>query len=174
MIWFLILISLLIAPVNTSADTFQCDNFTCLADAPQTYLGASGQCPKVNGTETGLEFGVCGGVSSLSKSFVITGATTASDFGNVWRAPANLTLTAIHCAAIGGTNVVGQLQECDSAGANCADVDSDMTCTAGANVNDDGSLTNPSIDSTDYIGVKTTSVSGTNSRITWTFEYTEA
>lgn len=107
----------------------------------------------------------------LSKSFVITGATTASDFGNVWRVPKAVTLRAIHCLAVGGTNVVGQLQECDSNGANCVDVDSDMTCTAATNVNDDGSLSNPSLDAGDYLGVKTTSVSGTNTNITWTYEY---
>lgn len=111
-------------------------------------------------------------LGTFSKSFVITGATSAGDFGTVWRSPVAITITAVHCNAVGGTNVIGQLQECDSSGASCADVDSDITCTAGSNVNDDGSLTNPSIDAGDYLGVKTTSVSGTNTRITWTFEYT--
>jgi hypothetical protein len=106
-----------------------------------------------------------------SKSFVITGATAAGDFGNVWRVPFNSTIAAVHCLAVGGTNVVGQLQECDSNGLNCADVDSDMTCTAATNVNDDGTLSNPTLDAGDYLGVKTTSVSGTNTNITWTFEY---
>lgn len=113
-----------------------------------------------------------GNMEDGSKSFVVTGATTASDFGTVWRVPYAITLYAIHCNAVGGTNVVGQLTECDADGLNCAVVDSsDITCTAGTNVNDDGTLSNPTLDANDYLGLATTSVSGTNTRVTWTFEY---
>lgn len=108
-----------------------------------------------------------------SKSFVMTGVTSAGDFGNVWRSPWAITIRAIHCLAVGGTSVTGQLNECDANGANCAVVDSsDLTCTAATNVNDDGTLSNPSIDANDYIGWSTTSVSGTNTNIAITFEYT--
>jgi len=136
--------------------------------ADVTLVCTSGQTLATTGSGTWA----CGSGIVSSKAFTITAVTAAGDFGNVWKVPSGITLTAIHCLAVGGTNVVGQLQECDGNGVNCADVDSDMTCTAATNVNDDGSLTNPSIDSGDYIGVKTTSVSGTNTNITWTFEYT--
>ncbi len=89
-----------------------------------------------------------------------------------WRAPAAITITNMHCLATGGTSLTGQFQECDANGANCADVDSDMTCTAGSNVNDDGTLSNGSIDSGDYILWKTTSVSGTQTELIACFDYT--
>lgn len=107
----------------------------------------------------------------FSKSLVITGATTASD-SPFWRTPWAITIRAVHCLIVGGTNVVGQLDEYDANGANAAVVDSaDITCTT-TNANDDGTLSNPSIDAGDYLGWHTTSVSGTNTRTIITWEFT--
>ena len=107
-----------------------------------------------------------------SMAIQINGATASSD-APVWRCPWNVTIRAVHVLATGGTNVVGMLDECDANGANCSTVDSaDITGTAGTNANDDGALSNSSIDATDYIGWHTTSVSGTNTRVAITFEYT--
>ena len=106
-----------------------------------------------------------------SRSFVITGATASSDAA-VWRTPTAITITAVHGVQVGGTNVIGQLTECDANGLNPVVVDSsDITITT-SNVNDDGALSNPSIDANDYVGWATTSVSGTITRCTITFEYT--
>ena len=86
--------------------------------------------------------------------------------------PYAITIRAIHGVQVGGTNVIGMLTECDSNGLNPVVVDSaDMTITT-SNVDDDGSLSNPSIDSGDYVGWATTSTSGTTTRVTITFEYT--
>jgi len=111
-------------------------------------------------------------VGSFAKSFVITNPTATAD-GAVWRVPAACTITAVHGVQVGGTNVVGHLTECDANGLNPAGVDgaTDMTILT-TNVNDDGSLSNPSIDSGDYIGWRTTSVSGTITRVTISFEGT--
>ena len=107
----------------------------------------------------------------LSKSFVITSPTSSADAA-IWRVPYAITIRAIHGVQVGGTNVIGMLTECDSNGLNPVVVDSaDMTITT-SNVDDDGSLSNPSIDSGDYVGWATTSVSGTITRVTITFEYT--
>jgi hypothetical protein len=112
-----------------------------------------------------------GGSVTYSKSFVITNPTSSAD-GALWRTPNAITITAIHGVQVGGTNIVGMLTECDVNGLNPVVVDdSDMTITT-SNVNDDGSLSNPSIDAGDYIGWATTSVSGTVTKAIITFEYT--
>ena len=105
-----------------------------------------------------------------SQSFVIASATAYSDF-ILWRAPYAITITAVHGLAIGdGTNVVGNFDECDGNGGNAVAIDSDMTLTS--TVTSDTDLSNASIDAGDYIQWHTTSVSGTNSQIVVTFDYT--
>lgn len=127
------------------------------------------QTLKVNATLT-----VLGPISGLrqSKSFVITNPTSSSD-GPVWRAPVAITITAVHVLCMDGTNIVGQLWEYDTNGLNGSTVDaSDITGTAGSNVNDDGTLSNPGIAAGNYLGWKTTSVSGTVTKVIVTFDYT--
>ncbi len=106
-----------------------------------------------------------------SKSLFITNPTSSSD-NPVWRSPSAITISAVHALAMGGTNIVGQLWEFDANGANGATVDSsDITATSGTNANDDGILSNPSIDAGDYVGWKTTSVSGIVTGVVVTFDY---
>ena len=105
-----------------------------------------------------------------SQSFVIASVTADSDF-ILWRAPYAITITAVHGLAIGdGTNVVGNFDKCDGNGGNAVAIDSDMTLTS--TVTSDTELSNASIDAGDYIQWHTTSVSGTNSQIVVTFDYT--
>lgn len=106
-----------------------------------------------------------------SKSFVIDTPTASSDY-KLWRAPYAVTITAIHVLTTSGTNVVGGLDEGDSNGANIVAVDSDITGTASSNVNDDGSLTNGTIASGGYVLWHTTSVSGSPTSVTITYDYT--
>jgi hypothetical protein len=116
--------------------------------------------------------GPTGANGTFSRSFIITNPTALSD-GPIWRVPIAITITAIHVLCMDGTNIVGQLWEYDSNGANGATVDSsDITGTAGTNVNDDGFLSNPSIAAGNYLGWKTTSVSGAVTKVIVTFEYT--
>lgn len=106
-------------------------------------------------------------------SFCITGTTAAGDFGAIHKYPYAITIKAVHVVMTGGTNVVGHLDECDSAGASCAGVDgaTDITADGGLD-SDDGSLSNASIDAGDQVGWHTTSVSGTNTRLNVTYYYT--
>ena len=69
-----------------------------------------------------------------------------------------LTIKNIYGVLQSGTNVVGGFDECDSSGASCVAVDSDITFNGGEDT-DDGSLSNPSIDDNDWIRWHTTSVS---------------
>jgi len=104
-----------------------------------------------------------------SKSFAV-GSRTASDDFLLWRAPVAITITDIYGVLLTGTNVVGGLDECDSNGANCVAVDSDITFD-GSLDQDDGTLTNGTIDAGDWIMWHTTSVDSPG-YLTVTFEYT--
>ena len=104
-------------------------------------------------------------------SFVIP-APAATDDIIVMKAPYGMTIISTSCIVQGTTSVHGQLQECDSAGANCADTDDtdDITCDADGAA-DDGTLSNASIDSGDWIMWKTTSIADTPTFLTVTFKY---
>ena len=106
-----------------------------------------------------------------TKSFVITNPSATSDY-SIWKAPYNITIRAIHVLCTAGTNIIGGLDEADANGANVSAIDSDITGTAGTNANDDGTLTNPTVDSADYLNWHTTSISGVPTSVTVTFEYT--
>jgi hypothetical protein len=102
-------------------------------------------------------------------SFVIPAPAEADDI-NIMKAPYGMTILGINCIVQGTTSVTGQLQECDSSGANCADLDSDIACDADGAA-DDGSLTDSAIASGAWLRWKTTSLSGTPTFLTVTVRY---
>src|SRR5581483_10828925 len=109
----------------------------------------------------------------FQKCAVIKGATAADDYP-IEKFPVAITITNIHVYAIGGTNVVGGLDQCTGTNGVCSSVtavDSDITGTAGSDVADDGSLTSPSITANNWIQWHTTSVSGTNTSVSICFNY---
>lgn len=107
-----------------------------------------------------------------SKSFVIETPTSSDDMP-IWRTDVAITLTKVSYLCIGGTNWVGQLQECDGNGGSGADVHSgDVTATAGT-TNTSTTFSNASIDAGDWVGIKSTSISGTPTIIHITFYYRE-
>uniref|UniRef100_A0A6M3JZU6 Tail protein n=1 Tax=viral metagenome TaxID=1070528 RepID=A0A6M3JZU6_9ZZZZ len=108
---------------------------------------------------------------TLDKSFVILDPVGTDDWP-LWRAPVAITLVQIDYLCLGGTNWIGQLQECDANGINGADVQAaDTTATsAGGNVQV-VSFSNASIDAGDYVGIKSTSISGTPTCLVVTFRY---
>lgn len=103
------------------------------------------------------------------QSFVIPAPADTDDI-NLMKAPYGMTITGISCIVQGTTSATGQLQECDSAGANCADLDGDIACDADGAA-DDGTLTDSAIASGGWLRWKTTSVSGTPTFLTVTFKY---
>ena len=108
---------------------------------------------------------------TYSKSFVILNPVATDDYP-VWCTPYAITIKRVRVQCLEGINVVGQLTECDGEGINAVVVDSsDITATANTSVDDDGTLSNPSIDANDFIGWKTESVSGTPISVTVTFDY---
>ena len=102
-------------------------------------------------------------------SFVIPAPAEADDI-NIMKAPYGMTIIGIDCIVQGTTSATGQIQECDSAGANCADLDSDIVCDADGAA-DDGTLTDSAIASGGWLRWKTTSLSGTPTFLTVTVRY---
>ena len=91
-----------------------------------------------------------------TKTMIINAATASDDF-LLWRTPVTIHITDIYGVLQSGTNVVGGLDECDENGANCVAVDADITFD-GSLDQDDGSLSNGTIDAGDWIRWHTTSV----------------
>ena len=105
-----------------------------------------------------------------SKSFVIASPVATDDYslGSFF---ANMTIKQIRVLCVGGTNVIGGLDEADANGASPVAVDSDITASAGTTATDDGVLTNPTIAANNMLQWHTTSVSGTPTALTITVYY---
>jgi len=113
-------------------------------------------------------------VAKFSKCFTIDNAIATSDYP-VEKFPQAITITNVKVYQIGATNVIGGLEECTGTNGVCTastDVDADITGTNGAEVSDDGSLSNPGIAAGNWIKWHTTSVSGTNTSLSVCFFYT--
>ncbi len=107
---------------------------------------------------------------TVTRSFVISAIDDTYDFP-FWMTIDAITIIAANGVCIGGTNVIGVLMEYDNDAANPVVCNSsDWTFTTGEERTT--SLSNASIDAGDYLGWRTTSVSGTVDFFTLTFEYT--
>jgi len=106
-------------------------------------------------------------VPTYSKSFVITNPTATADKICVWRAPANLTIVAIHLYC-DGAGIVGNMT-IEGSGVDGA---TDITGVVDTNVNDDGSLSAAGATTGQRIGWRTTSATAGATGATITFEYT--
>lgn len=108
--------------------------------------------------------------TTKSRSFVIPAPVASNDFA-FWQTPRAITITAVSAICQNGTNVIGQLQEYSGTATAPVDVDSDWTITTTEYT--DTSFSNSSIDAGDWVGWKTTSVSGSVDYVSVTFEYFE-
>jgi hypothetical protein len=106
-----------------------------------------------------------------SKSFVVPAIASTHDF-LFWKSTFKAKLTKITGICSSGTNVIGQIQICDSSGASCADTQSSDTTFTTSGVSNT-SFSAGTIDAADWVKFKTTSVSGTVDFFTVTFEYYE-
>jgi len=107
-----------------------------------------------------------------SKGFIII-APVATDDLPMWATDVAITLTEVRYLCIGGTNWVGQLQECDANGINGADVSAADTTAAAGTTEDVTSFSNAGIDAGDWVGIKTTSISGAPTSLHVTFYFRE-
>jgi hypothetical protein len=138
--------------------------FDSLAGKQATLTGAESLTftnKTINYAGTGNDITVP--ISGLEES--ILDPADADDF--VWRKlQFATTITDIHCIASGGGSITLTLQECDSAGANCANIDGAITCD-GDGAEDDGSLTDGSADVGDWIKVLFSAPTGTVDSLSW-------
>lgn len=95
MFLFLLLFLSFASVASADGGSFQCDAFSCLADTPNSYLGETGKCAVVNATETGLEFGACGGTGSVTKVSVVSANGLAGTVANDTTTPAITLSTSI-------------------------------------------------------------------------------
>jgi hypothetical protein len=124
---------------------------------------------------TSDQFAYYGGAKRIlsykrQENFVVKSPVDTDDF-LLFKAQQAITITDIHVIAQGGTSISVDIQECDSAGANCATLDAAITAdTDGAE--DDGSLSNGAIDAGDWVKVVLGAPSGTVSFVTGSIYYT--
>lgn len=105
-----------------------------------------------------------------SHSLVIKFPDVADDFP-FWQTTRGIVITGVSAICSGGTNVIGQLQEYAGDGTTPVDVDGDWTITTAEYT--DAAFTNAAIDAGDWVGWKTTSVSGAVNFLSLSFEYYE-
>lgn len=107
-----------------------------------------------------------------SKSVTILAPVVGDDFP-LHRFDVAVTLVKVSYLCLGGTNWVGQLVEMDANGGTPTDVHTaDVTASAGT-VNTSTTFSNATIDAGDYVGIETTSISGTPTSLTITYYYRE-
>lgn len=94
-----------------------------------------------------------------------------SDYA-IFRAPYNITIVAVHYLSEGGTSWTGQLQEADADGDSGADTQAADTAAAAGTTTNVTSFSNATIDAGDWVMLKTTSISGTPTSVSVSFEYT--
>ncbi len=106
----------------------------------------------------------------LTFSVVVPSVADTDDM-LIMKAPYGMTITALDCIVSAATSATINIQECDSAGANCADTaTSDLACdTDGANTT---TLNNATVDSGDWLKLDVASISGTPGVLTVTVTYT--
>lgn len=86
--------------------------------------------------------------------------------------PYAITVTGMHCYALGGTSVTGAFDDCTGTNGVCSSITafgSDMTCTAASDVT--GTVTHTSVPANHWIQWHNTSASGTNLSLSMCFTY---
>jgi hypothetical protein len=132
--------------------------------------GSDDTIPSAKATKTALD-------SKMDKTtrftFPVTiKGPTADDDYPIWKAPWNCTVVAVHYLCVGGTSWTGQLQEANANGGAGADTQASDTTAAAGTTSTVTSFSNASIDSGDWVNIKTTSVSGTITSLTVQLEVT--
>lgn len=114
-------------------------------------------------------------VLSPFRSFVM-GIETPADADSflIFKAKDAITVTDIHCIvdpADTSESVVIDVQECNSTGDSCTTLDATITCDNDG-AEDDGTLTNPTIDAGDWVLLDVGTVTGTVTQVDVTAYYT--
>jgi len=142
----------------TTATALAADPSDCASGAYATAIDASGTLTCTKPTQT-LEWA--------------SGAALYTVDPHIFKAPAALTIVGIDCIVFAATSVVLSVEECNSSGASCAGVDGSTTITCDTDgAADDGALSNPSIDSGDWIKFNFGTHTGSTGGAAVTIRYT--
>lgn len=106
----------------------------------------------------------------LQENFAIKSPVDADDV-LMFKAQQAITITDIHVLAQGGGTISVDIQECDSAGANCATVDAAISADSDG-AEDDGALSNGAIDAGDWVKLVLAAPSGAVNFLTGSIYYT--
>ena len=106
----------------------------------------------------------------LQENFAIKSPVDADDV-LMFKAQQAITVTDIHVLAQGGGTISVDIQECDSAGANCATVDAAISADSDG-AEDDGALSNGAIDAGDWVKLVLAAPSGTVNFLSGSIYYT--
>ena len=106
----------------------------------------------------------------FQENFAIKSPVDADDV-LMFKAQQAITVTDIHVLAQGGGTISVDIQECDSAGANCATVDAAISADSDG-AEDDGTLSNGAIDAGDWVKLVLAAPSGTVNFLTGSIYYT--
>ena len=111
----------------------------------------------------------------LQKDYTILDPV-AADSSFLFKAQFAMTITDIHCISEGTTpSITLQILECGADGTSCAGVDGATTITCDSDgAEDDGSLSNGSIDAGDWVSVVYGTPSGTVDALSFSIYYSEA
>lgn len=147
---------------TTSGDIIQWDGDSWAVATPHAITSGTGI------TISSGEISVT--TTTHQENFAIKTPVDADDF-LLFKAQSAITVTDIHVIAQGGTSISVDVQECDSAGANCATVDAAITAdTDGAQ--DDGAFSNGVIDAGDWVKIVLGAPSGTVNYLAGSIYYT--
>ncbi len=91
---------------------------------------------------------------------IIIESPTSADSFMFYRAYSDLTITDIDCISESATATTLEIEECDSAGDNCSDIESAITCDVDG-ASESGAIDNASVDANDKIRANVTGTSGT-------------
>ena len=106
----------------------------------------------------------------FQENFAIKSPVDADDV-LMFKAQRAITVTDIHVLAQGGGTISVDIQECDSAGANCATVDAAISADSDG-AEDDGALSNGAIDAGDWVKLVLAAPSGTVNFLSGSIYYT--
>lgn len=161
-------------PYGFSASTGVFTSSLTIPSGTSPVLSAAGHIAE-DTTDNQLIYGASSKVIPFHRQYNIPVSNPSAGTYLIGKSIDGMTIRSINCLvdpSDSGENTVIQIQECDSNGDSCADVDSgtDITC-GNTNTADDGSLSNPSIDANDWYALEIVSVSGAVSRLNITIDY---
>lgn len=159
------------APVKGTGPTISLGENSTVNNGTGPTVNAAGELGVDTTSDQFKYYGGAERVLPYKKTFsVVVPSVVDTDDMVIMKAPYGMTMVALDCIVSAATSATINIQECDSAGANCADTaTSDLACDTDGN--NTATFSNAVIDSGDWIKLDVASVSGTPGVLTVTATY---